>query len=95
MRQAPLVFFVDKKGVPPTMKWPGEGEPFLPVFGDLRALDRAGRELGAPSQGLAVAAMRPPEFFAWVRKAGIRVVVGVYPDEGAVRYLKVDAGLGP
>ncbi len=93
-RQTPLVFFVDKRGVPPTMKWPGEAEPFLPVFGDLRALDRAGRELGAPPQGLAVAAMRPTELSAWARKAGLRVVLGVYPDEGAVRYLKVDPGLG-
>jgi hypothetical protein len=82
--------FVDPKGAPPMMSWPSERVPILPVFGDLQALDRAGRELGLPRQRTGVAALRPTELFAWAREWRFAVALGVYPDDGLAKYMKVE-----
>jgi hypothetical protein len=90
-RQEPLVFFVEGR-TPHMMRWPGEPRAFLPVFGDLRSLDRMARETGMQARNVGVAAMRPSELLAWAHKDGLPVVLGVFPDQGAVQYLKIDPG---
>jgi hypothetical protein len=90
-REFPLLFFADANRAPRMMGWPGQASPFLPVLPDLASLHRASQELGLAPGSFAVAALRPRELFQWASQSSFGVALGVYADEGQVRYLALDA----
>jgi hypothetical protein len=90
-RTAGLAFFVGPDRGAQTMQWPGEPSPLLPVYADLESLYRTARELGRSPQSFAVGSLRAPELFAWASQNRFGLALGVFPDEGAVRYLRVDS----
>jgi hypothetical protein len=71
------------------MQWPGEDCPLLPVYPDLESLNRTARELGRSPLSFAVGALKPSELFAWASQGRFGLALGVFPREGAVRYLRV------
>ena len=91
-RKSLLLFFVIADRTPGMTQWPGDNGVWLPVFADLQSLHRTARDLGKRPQSYGVGGLPSRELFAWAQnKFGL--ALGVFPDGGPVRYLKMDVAL--
>jgi hypothetical protein len=74
------------------MAWPHEPDPYLPVFGDLTALQRTAHETNRPPNSFAIGGLTATELLAWARDSNFGIAMNVFSDSGQVHYIPLHPG---